>query len=916
MKKPSKPKKKKTVDQELISPEKEESSAGNTGFLFDLDKGGDSDAEERALSDSSNTEVIDEEDSITDDQEPADEEAALTEGSEGSTEQEIPTEKDVSAVDPMTIIEEALVSEEESDEELTLAYFASRAYLEYAISVVKDRAIPDVSDGQKPVQRRILYAMKRMGLTYNSKQVKSARIVGDVLGKYHPHGDSAAYDAMVRMAQDFTLRYPLVDGQGNFGSADGDGAAHMRYTEARLSQYADLLLDELDQGSTVFKANYDGAFEEPELLPARLPFLLLNGASGIAVGLATEIPSHNMREVADAVVMLINKPNSTLDDVLQVMPAPDFPGGAQIISSQKEIRNAYETGYGTIKLRARYHFEELTKGNWQLVVTELPYKIGAQVVLSEIESLTNPKPAKGRSKPTAQQLKDKAFVLSMLDVVRDESDKINPVRLVFEPKTRAINRDEFLSMLLVKTSLETNCKFNTVAIGIDGKPCQKGLLDILAEWITFRLRTVTMRLETRLKGVLERTHLLEGRLIIILDIENVIRLVREAKDPKAQLMKTYSLTDEQAEDILELKLRQLASLDEIKLQKEVEKLKEEEQDIIAILNNENKLRKLVASEVKADAKKYGDERRTLVKEASSAVVEQKITDEPVTVIISEKGFLRARTGHNCDPASMNFKLGDSLKAAFECRTVDPLVVLSELGQVYTIPVSDLPGARGDGTHINSFIQLQPNDRPISYFAGSIDTKILLSSTEGMGLVCTVGNLLSRNKSGKTFFTVGEGFNPLPLRPFTALQCWLATLSNSGRLLVFNIEEVRSLPSGGKGVELMQLMHGESLVATLPVTPNGFVVCGLGRGNKPQEQTIGPRLIEDYRAKRRRKGKSLNVKWKLVNLQPSKLDERIEDKKANAEVKSNGDIGDGHKEQNKSQESPGKMSDDSNGDLFG
>ncbi|MCD8338908.1 MAG: DNA topoisomerase IV subunit A [Burkholderiales bacterium] len=809
---------------------------------------------------------------------------------ENSTVIEIEAEPPIeeAPVDPTDIVEQALVAEEDKADELTLAYFASRSFLEYAISVVKGRALPEVSDGQKPVQRRILYAMKRMGLSYDSKQVKSARIVGDVLGKYHPHGDAAAYDAMVRMAQDFTLRYPLVDGQGNFGSADGDGAAHMRYTEARLSKYADLLLDELDAGSTTFVPNYDGAFKEPVLLPARLPFLLLNGSTGIAVGMATEIPSHNMKEVADAAVLLIKNPNATLDDILKVMPAPDFPGGGQITASPNEIREAYSTGYGSITMRARYKYEELARGQWQLVVNELPAKIGAQQVLSEIDTLTNPKPPSGKKTLTAKQQTEKALMLSFLDSVRDESDKNNPVRLVFEPKSKSVNRDEFLALLLSKTSLDTSVKFNSVAIGIDGKPRQKGIIEILSEWITFRIRTVTKRLETRLGILRDRIHVLEGRLLIILNIDDVIHLIREANDPKAELIKRYALTDEQAEDILELKLRQLANLDEIKLQKEINKLKNEEQNLTSILENESKLRKLLITEIKADAKKYGDERRTLVQEAENAIVAQKVIDEPMTVIISEKGFVRARSGHGADLSLISFKLGDSLQSAFECRSTDELVILSASGRAYSVPVSELPSGKGNGIHINSFIQLQPGDSPKGYFAGTSNTNLLIASSEGFGFVCTAEDLYSRSKVGKTFFTVGEGYETLPIRPFTPLHCWVAVLSNKGRLLTFGIEEVRALSKGGKGVELMLMdtAAGEKMVAARPITPNGVVVQGIGRGDKVQEKVIGPNLIESYRGRRRRKGAFVSASWQFTDLLQSKMDEKAEEKKAAVEAKIN------------------------------
>lgn len=778
--------------------------------------------------------------------------------------------------DPTDIVEQALTNSDDNGDKLTVAYFASRAYLEYAISVVKGRALPEVSDGQKPVQRRILYAMRRMGLAADAKQVKSARIVGDVLGKFHPHGDVAAYDAMVRMAQDFTMRYPLVHGEGNFGSQDGDSPAHMRYTEAKLSKYSELLLEEIDEGGTTFVPNYDGAFKEPVTLPARLPFILLNGASGIAVGMATEIPPHNLVEVANAAEAVIKNPKISLDELMEYIPGPDFPGGAQIISSEKDIKNAYATGYGSLLLRAKYEFEELARGQWQLVVTELPYKVGAAKVLAELDSLTNPKPSGGKKTLTAKQQQDKTLLLSILDTVRDESDTDNPVRIVFEPKSKTVDRDEFVNILFSKTSLECGCKFNLVAIGIDGKPRQKGLVEILSEWCTFRLGTVLKRTQTRLGEVQDRIHVLEGRLIIILSIEEVIRLIREAKDPKAALMKTFGLTDAQAEDILELKLRQLANLDEIKLRKEIDQLKSEEAALLDVINNDSKLRALVCREIRADAKKYGDERRTLIEQAQTATLVKRVADEPVTVVISEKGFLRARTGHNCDVANLSFKLGDSLKASFECRTVDDLIVMAQSGRVYSVPVSQLPNGRGDGVHVSAFVQFQDKDAPFSYVCGSAEFKVLLSSSDGYGFWCKLGDMVARQKSGKTFFSLNDDkVKPLPLRMFTDAQTLISVLTQSGRFLDFEADELRSLPNGGRGVALISLSEGDNVAAVLPSTNNGVVACGLGRGNKEQTYPIGPRLIESFKMKRARKGKQLPNKWSYYDLLPSKLDDKLE-----------------------------------------
>ncbi|MGH6611740.1 MAG: DNA topoisomerase IV subunit A, partial [Burkholderiaceae bacterium] len=538
----------------------------------------------------------------------------------------------------------------DGDDSLTLARFAQQAYLDYAISVVKGRALPDGSDGQKPVQRRILYAMDAMGLASGARPVKSARVVGDVLGRFHPHGDQAAYDAMVRMAQSFSLRYPLIDGQGNFGSRDGDAPAAMRYTEARLTPIARLLLDEIDEGTVEFMPNYDGSTQEPRLLPARLPFVLLNGASGIAVGMATEIPSHNLREVATATLLLLDNPKATLQQVLRAMPGPDFPGGGQIISAGEDIREVYASGRGSLKVRARFEFEELARGQWQLIVTELPPGVSTQRVLEEIEELTNPKVRAGKKSVTSEQQQTRQLMLSVLDKVRDESGKDAAVRLVFEPRTSKIDRDEFTRVLLAHTSMETGSPINLVMIGRDGRPRCKPVTEVLLEWIDYRVATVRRRSQHRLQKVEDRIHILEGRQLVLLSIDKVIKLIRNSDEPKSELIKAFKLSERQAEDILELRLRQLARLEGIRIEQELADLRKEQSSLNKLLASQPALRKLVGKEIEDDAKKYGDDRRTLIKAAERATVDVKATDEPVTVIVSEKGFARARIGHDHDPA--------------------------------------------------------------------------------------------------------------------------------------------------------------------------------------------------------------------------------------------------------------------------
>ena len=768
------------------------------------------------------------------------------------------------------IVEEALKHADTDCDELTLAYFASRAYLEYAISVVKGRALPDVCDGMKPVQRRILYAMKRLGLNPDVKTVKSARVVGEVLGKYHPHGDLAAYDAMVRLAQDFTMRYPLVQGQGNFGSADGDGAAAMRYTEVRLSKYADLLLGELDKGTVKFIPNYDGTHKEPVLLPARLPVLLLNGSSGIAVGMATEIPSHNLTEVGEAAIEVIRNPEITTDELLEIVKGPDFPGGAQVISSASDIKNVYRSGYGNLQVRATYHFEELSRGQWQLVFDSVPYKVSVMKVMSELEALTNPKAPQGKKSLTAKQQQDKQLIMNVMSGMRDESSAEAPVRLVIDPKSKSIDREELVSTILSKTSLETSCKFNLVVIGIDGKPRQKGLKDILSEWVSFRLRTVRARSQTSLNEAEARIHTLEGRLIVLVDIEEVIRIIRGADDPKKELITHFGLSDTQAEDILEIKLRQLASLDEVKLRKELEKLRNEAERLRGLLTDEKKLRREVTKEIRQDIDTYGDERRTLIEEAKGASIAKQVIDEPVTVIVSEKGFLRSRQGHGFDARAMNFKLGDRYRCSMECRSVDNLYILSNTGRIYSIPVSSLPSARGEGTHVSAFVQFQDGDVPFDYICGASDTVLLFTSDAAMGFFCKMSDLAVRQRGGKSFFIL-DGAKPLPVQVSTPLTGWIAALSSSGRLVVFTTDELRALSSGGKGTTIMALQDDEKLVAAVPISPNGVVVVGKGRGGKIQELLVGPRSIEDYRTRRGRKGRFVEAKWEFVGLKPYKLE---------------------------------------------
>jgi topoisomerase-4 subunit A len=746
---------------------------------------------------------------------------------------------------------------------LALAEYAQRAYLEYALSVVKGRALPDVCDGNKPVQRRILYSMFRMGLAFTgsagAKPVKSARVVGDVLGRYHPHGDTAAYDALVRMAQGFSQRYPLIDGQGNFGSRDGDGAAAMRYTEARLTPIARLLLDEIDEGTVDFQPNYDGSTEEPHRLPARLPFVLLNGASGIAVGLATEVPPHNLREVASATVALLKNDKLSDEDLYALLPAPDFPGGGQIISAAADIREAYRTGRGSLKVRARWVIEELARGQWQLVVTELPPGTSAKSVLEEIEEITNPKVKAGKKALLQEQVQLKAAMLAVLDAVRDESNKDAAVRLVFEPKSRSTGQQELITALLAHTSLECSVSMNLTVVGSDGRPVGKGLRRILTEWIDFRLATVERRTRHRLAKVLDRIHVLEGRQLVLLNIDEVIRIIRNADEPKPALMDRFKLSDRQAEDILEIRLRQLARLEAIRIEQELKDLQEQRGKLEDILSNPGALKRTVAREIEADAKAHGDERRTLVQEEKKAVAEVKVVDEPVTVVVSTKGWVRALKGHEVDATSLTFKAGDTLYGTFACRTVDTLLVFGSegkgSGRVYSVPAALLPGGRGDGVPITTLIDLEPGTQVAHYFAGASDTTLLLANTAGFGLLAKLADMVGRNKGGKAFLTLDAGARVLPPVPVAAAHSQVACLALDSRLLVFGLDELKLQSAGGKGLTLMDVDAKTPLVS---VAAFGDVlrVLGSGRGGKPKDELLKGVGLAEHVGKRARKGKVL------------------------------------------------------------
>ena len=751
---------------------------------------------------------------------------------------------------------------------LPLAAYAERAYLSYAMSVVRARALPQVEDGLKPVQRRILHAMNEMRLSATSKHVKSARVVGDVIGKYHPHGDTSIYDAMVRVAQDFSLRYPLVDGQGNFGSRDGDGAAAMRYTECRLTPIAELLLSEIDRGTVDFLPNYDGSMTEPQLMPARLPFALLNGASGIAVGMATEMPPHNLREVAEAVKLLIRKPEAILEEVLLVLPGPDFPGGGQLISTPADIRDAYAGGRGSLRMRARWKIEELARGQWRVVVYELPHGVSVAQVLSEIELLTNPQPRAGKKDVSQEQKNLKALVLGVLDTVRDESSDQQAVRIVLEPKSSRIAQDEFMAVLLAHTSMESSVSINLTMVGHDGRPGQKNLLAILHEWIAFRFATVERRTRHRLAEVLRRIHILEGRMTVFLRIEEVIRCIRESDEPKADLMARFGLTDIQAEDILEIRLRQLARLEGIRIEKELGDLRTEHGELNTLLDSRREMTRLIVKEITDDTKRFGDDRRTLMEAVTPiAAAEISVPDEPVTVIISKNGWVRARQGHGLDPAAIPYKTGDFPWFIAETRSIWPLIVIDSNGRSYSLRVSDLPGGRGDGAPLNTMIDLQEGGKPAQALSAPPECKYLVAGSGGYGFIASIADMMVRNKAGKAFLSLEK--DELPLAPAkapaeTTENLATVVLTQGGRLLLFPLAELKEMGKG-KGLMLIDLAKNDSVVAVAVSAGESLWISGTGRSGKLQQQSLSPRELAIFRGARARRGQDIPFKFKPSGL---------------------------------------------------
>ena len=676
------------------------------------------------------------------------------------------------------------MSLQENYEQLPLKDFAEKAYLDYSMYVILDRALPHLADGLKPVQRRIIYAMSELGLTALAKYKKSARTVGDVLGKFHPHGDSACYEAMVLMAQDFSYRYPLVDGQGNWGSPDDPKSfAAMRYTESRLTAYAQSLLSELGQGTVDWKDNFDGTLKEPELLPARLPNVLLNGTMGIAVGMATDIPPHNLREVASACIQLLDDPDSSMDALFNHIKGPDYPTDAEIITSSEEIQKIYSTGGGSIKMRAKYEQEDGT-----IVITALPYQVSGAKLMEQI---------------AAQMLAKK---LPMLEDLRDESDHENPTRLLIIPKSKRIDADEVMSHLFATTDLEKSYRVNMNMIGLDGRPRVKALKEILTEWLTFRTETVRRRLQFRLDKVLARLHILEGLLIAYLNIDEVIAIIRQEDNPKPVLMERFGITDIQAEAILELKLRYLAKLEEMKIRGEQDELQQERSALEKTLASPRLLNRLIRKELERDADKYGDDRRSpiVAREAAQALeTTALIANEPLTVILSQKGWIRAAKGHDIDVDSLGYRSGDSFLNAVKCRSTQPVYILDSTGRVYSTSSHDLPSARTQGEPLTGRLNPPAGSLFLSLVAGQPDDWYIVASNAGYGFRVQLKELMSKNKAGKLLITLPETARIVKPAALHSESDSLAVVTLQGRLLIFPVLDLPALPRG-KGNKMIQI----------------------------------------------------------------------------------------------------------------
>lgn len=734
---------------------------------------------------------------------------------------------------------EDITINEDGTEQIALRSYTQQAYLNYSMYVINDRALPNIGDGLKPVQRRIVYAMSELGLKASAKFKKSARTIGDVIGKFHPHGDSACYEAMVLMAQPFTYRYPLVDGQGNWGSQDDPKSfAAMRYTESRLRNYADVLLGELGQGTVDWKPNFDGTMDEPEILPARLPNVLLNGGSGIAVGMATDIPPHNLNEVADALIHLLDKPKSTIKDISKYIKGPDFPTEAEIITPKSEIEEMYTTGRGSLKARATYTTEQ-----GEIVITALPFQVSGAKILEQI----------------ATQMQKKK--LPMVVDLRDESDHENPTRIVIVPRSNRVDIESVMSHLFSTTDLEKNYRVNFNMIGINKRPQVKDLVSLLKEWLQFRTETVRRRLQFRLDKILDRLHILDGLLIAFLNIDEVIKIIRQEDKPKPALMKRFKISERQAEAILELRLRQLAKLEEIKIRAEQKELSEERKSIEQLLKSATRLKTFIKNEIKADAEKFGDERRSKLveREESKAFSETELlSTEPVTIVLSDRGWMRAAKGHEVDPRSLQYKSGDSFKIAARGKSNQLAIFLDSTGRAYSLPAHTLPSARGQGEPVSGKVNPPSGATFEGVVIGEDNRDVLLASDAGYGFVAKVGDLISKNKSGKAILRLPKGSIVLPAVMVKDYDNdMIVSVTNEGRMLMFPLKELPRLAKG-KGNKIINIPTArvadriEFVVAMAVVTEGDTLTVYAGR----RHHNLKPADLEHYRGERGRRGNKL------------------------------------------------------------
>ena len=726
----------------------------------------------------------------------------------------------------------------EGIEQMPLRTFTEKAYLNYSMYVIMDRALPFIGDGLKPVQRRIVYAMSELGLNAAAKFKKSARTVGDVLGKFHPHGDSACYEAMVLMAQPFSYRYPLVDGQGNWGAPDDPKSfAAMRYTESRLSKISEILLSELGQGTVDFQPNFDGTLEEPQYLPARLPHILLNGTTGIAVGMATDIPPHNINEVADAAVMLLDNPKVGLDDVLNIIQGPDFPTEAEIISPKDDIRKMYETGRGSIKMRATWHKED-----GEIIISALPHQSSPSKIIAQI----------------AEQMTAKK--LPMVEDIRDEADYENPVRIVLVPRSNRVDTDALMAHLFATTDLEKSYRVNMNMIGLDHKPAVKGLLQVLTEWLTFRRTTVTRRLQHRLDKVLARLHILDGLMIAFLNIDEVIEIIRTEDEPKQVLMARFNLSDEQAEAILNLRLRHLAKLEEHQLQAEKDKLEEERSNLELILGSERRLNTLIKKEIQEDAKKYASPRMSQLveREEAKAISESEMTPaEPVTVILSEMGWVRCAKGHDIDPAGLSYKAGDKYLAHACGKSNQPVIFIDSTGRSYALDPLSLPSARSQGEPLTGKLTLPAGATIEQVIMEPEKQELLMASDAGYGFICKFEDLIARNKAGKALISLPENAKVLKPEKLSESASLLVSLTSAGRMLIFPVWDLPAL-SKGKGNKIISIpaanakARSELLVKLFLISEQASLEFHSGK----RKITLKPEDLQKFRAERGRKGSQL------------------------------------------------------------